>query len=35
MNIGFGLVPASVDGQLFSKIMFEGLISIQNVDKDA
>lgn len=34
-EIGFGLVPASIDGQMFSRTVFEGLISVQNVDKDA
>jgi hypothetical protein len=33
--IDFGLVPASIDGQLYSKTIFEGFVSISNVEKDA
>ena len=31
-RIEFGLVPGSIDGKLFTKTVFEGIISISNTD---
>ena len=32
-RIEFGLVPGSIDGKLFTKTVFEGIISISNTDE--